>query len=399
MSTRSRRVLVTGASIAGPTAAFWLDRAGNDVTVVERAPQQRLGGQNIDVRGTGRDVLRRMGLDETLLANGTTEQGTRFVDDDGGIIAEFAAGDGTNDGPTAELEILRGEFARILVESAGPNTVYRYGDRVTAVEQDSDGVDVTFAVAPAERFDLVVFADGIRSSSRELAFPGEAATKDVGLYTAYGVLPKSPSDDGWWRWFNATGSRVANLRPDNLGTTRFSLSWVSQSGGYEGVGADELIAAIRERFADVGWEVPRILDSLGEKSELYIDYLAQIEAPRWSNGRIALVGDAAWCATPLSGMGTTLSVTGAYVLAAELARTDDHRTALTAYESVMRPFVDGAQKLPPGVPRVAHPKTAAGVATMRAVLRVAGSKPVRAVASRLMTPDAATLELPSYDLR
>jgi 2-polyprenyl-6-methoxyphenol hydroxylase-like FAD-dependent oxidoreductase len=391
------RVLVTGASIAGPTVAFWLDRAGFEVTVLERSPHLRLGGQNIDVRGSGREVLQRMGLDATLLANGTTEKGTRFVDDADATIAAFPAGDGTHDGPTAELEILRGEFARILVESAGPRTEYRYGDRVVGVVQDADGVDVTFATGAAERFDLVLFADGIRSSSRELVFSGEAETTPVGLYTAYGVLPKGPSDDGWWRWYNAPGSRVANLRPDNLGTTRFSLSWVSDDSGYEGASTERVIAALRSTFADVGWEVPRILDSLGPDSELYVDYLAQVKAPRWSDGRIGMLGDAAWCATPLSGMGTTLSVTGAYVLAGELARANDHRAGFEAFEARMRPFVEQAQKLPPGVPRVAHPKTSAGVAAFRTVLRLAGSKPVQAVTSKFLGPDAATLELPDYE--
>lgn len=406
---RRQRVLVTGASIAGPTLAYWLDVAGYDVTVVERAPELRLGGQNIDVRGAGREVLRRMNLDETLLANGTTEEGTRFVDEKGRTIAAFAAGDGDSDGPTAELEILRGQFAKILVEHAGSNTVYRYGDHITGVEQDADGVDVAFAGGGIERFDLVFFADGIRSSSRELVFAGEIDTRPVGLYTAYGVLPRSDSDDGWWRWFNAPGSRVAGLRPDNLGTTRFSLSWISKrrgtskrrgvsdSDGYEYAGPEVLVDALRRRFGDVGWEVPRILDSLGPDSELYVDFLAQVRAPRWSNGRVALVGDAAWCATPLSGMGTTLSITGAYVLAGELARSTDHRAAFAAYDRLMRPFVEKVQDLPPGVPRLAHPKTAAGVAIVRGVLRVAGSKPVRSITSRLMGPDAETFPLPDYE--
>lgn len=392
----STRVLVTGASIAGPTVAYWLDRAGYDVVVLERSPQLRLGGQNIDVRGSGREVLRRMGLEQTLLANGTTEKGTRFVDDADATIAAFPAGDGSHDGPTAEMEILRGEFARILVDSAGPRTQYRYGDRVVGVDQDADGVDVAFASGSVERFDLVLFADGIRSSSRELAFSGETETVPVGLYTAYGVLPKSADDDGWWRWYNAPGSRVANLRPDNLGTSRWSLSWVSDAGGYEGAAQDEIIAALRTKFSGVGWQVPRILDSLGPDSELYVDYLAQVQAPRWSNGRIGMLGDAAWCATPLSGMGTTLSVTGAYVLAGELARARDHRAGFEAFETRMRPFVNQAQKLPPGVPRVAHPKTTVGVAAFRTALRLAGSKPVQAVASRFLGPDAATLELPDY---
>lgn len=390
------RVLITGASVAGPTLGFWLDRAGYDVTVVERAPELRLGGQNVDIRGAGREVVRRMGLEDTLRSNGTTEEGTRFVDGRGRTITEFPAGKDDSNGPTAELEILRGELARILVESAGEHTEYRYGDYVTGVTQDADGVDVEFARGGAERYDLVFFADGIRSSSRELAFPGEADIRGLGLYTAYGTIPRIDTDDSWWRWMNADGARVVGLRPDNLGTTRFSLSWMSVSRGYERADAQDLVAAIRATFADVGGEAPRILNALGANSELYVDYLAQVRAPRWSNGRIALVGDAAWCATPLSGMGTTLSVTGAYVLAGELARSGDHRTAFGAYENLMRPFVEGAQNLPPGTPRLAHPSSSTGVAILRTALRIAGSRPVQTVASRFLSPDAATIDLPDY---
>lgn len=376
--------------------AFWLDRAGYEVTVVERSPELRTGGQNIDIRGAGREVVRRMGLEDTLLANGTTEEGTRFVDDAGRTIAEFPAGQDDSSGATAELEILRGELARLLVQAAGPDTVYRYGDHVVDVAQDADGVDVVFAGGAAERFDLVVFADGIRSSSRELAFPGEADTRDLELYTAYGTIPRTATDDSWWRWMNADGARVVGLRPDNLGTTRFSLSWMSESRGYETAAPADVIEAIRETFAGVGGEAPRILDAIGADSELYVDYLSQIRAPRWSTGRIALLGDAAWCATPLSGLGTTLSVTGAYVLAGELTRSTSHRTAFQEYENKMRPFVDSAQKLPPGTPRVAHPSSTVGVAVLRTVLRVAGSSPAKAVAGKFFTPEATTLDLPDY---
>ncbi|AYJ48669.1 FAD-dependent monooxygenase [Rhodococcus sp. P1Y] len=392
----AQRVLITGASVAGPTLAFWLDRAGFDVTVVERSPELRLGGQNVDIRGTGREVVRRMNLEATLLANGTTEQGTRFVDDAGRTIAEFPAGTDDSSGATAELEILRGELARILVESAGPTTTYRYGDHVAGVTQDAAGVDIVFASGAAERFDLVFFADGIRSSSRELVFAGEADIRDLGLYTAYGTIPRIDTDDSWWRWMNADGARVVGLRPDNLGTTRFSLSWMSQSRGYERADPDDVVAAIRATFGDVGGEAPRILGAVGSGSELYVDYLSQVRAPRWSNGRVALVGDAAWCATPLSGMGTTLSVTGAYILAGELARASDHRAAFAQYDAVMRPLVDRAQKLPPGTPKVAHPSTRVGVAVMRSILRLAGSKPARVLASKFASPDAEATALPDY---
>ena len=394
--TVERRVLITGASIAGPTLAYWLARSGRAVTVVERAPSPRLGGPNLDIRGPGREVVRRMGLEDALFAATTTEQGTRFVDRRGATIASFPAGTADSGGATAELEILRGELARILVDASGPDVEYRYGDRVVGCDQDAHGVDVTFEHGAPERYDLVVFADGVRSGSREIVFPGEAVTRDLGLYTAYGVLPRTSDDDAWWRWYNATGGRVAGLRPDNQGTTRFSLSWLSGPTGLERAGQSEVVAALRATFAGAGWETPRILESLDSASELYVDRLAQVRAPRWSSGRVAMVGDAAWCATPVSGMGTTLAITGAYVLAAELARTDDHRAAFTAWDARMRPFVDTVQSLPPGTPRLAHPKTAVGLAVFNSAVRLAGSAPVRALAGRFGGSDDANLDLSDY---
>ena len=337
-----------------------------------------------------------MGLERTLLAHTTTEQGTRFVDTHGSPIAEFPAGTEDHYGPTAELEILRGQLARILVDSAGPHTEYRYGDRVAECRQDADGVDVTFASDRTERYDLVFFADGVRSSSRELVFGGEAETRELGLYNAYGVLPRDDSDDSWWRWFNAPGARVVGLRPDNVGTTRFSLSWLSEAQGYESADPADVVGALIETFRDAGWQTPRILNALESGAELYVDYLTQIRAPRWSHGRVALIGDAAWCATPLSGMGTTLAITGAYVLAGELATSPDHHHAFAAYDRLMRPFVEQVQDLPPGTPGAAHPKSRVAIALLNSVLRVAGSAPARKIGSRLLSPKPPTLELPDY---
>lgn len=393
MNSNGKRVLITGASIAGPTLAYWLDEAGYTVSVVERSPSLRTGGQNIDIRGPAREVIRRMGLEATLLAHTTTEQGTRFVDRHGSPIAEFPAGSGDRDGLTAELEVLRGQLARILVDSSGTHTEYRFGDYVTDCKQDTDGVDVTFAAGGVERYDFVFFADGVRSRSRDLVFSGEAEKLELGLYNAYGVIPRSDDDDSWWRWFNAPGARVVGLRPDNVGSTRFNLSWLSAPQEYENAEPADVIDALGEIFGDAGWQAARIL---GAGAELYVDYLTQIRSPRWSRGRIALVGDAAWCATPLSGMGTTLAITGAYVLAGELATSPDHQQAFASYDALMRPFVEQAQDLPPGTPRAAHPKSRAAVALLNTALRLAGSKPIRTLGSALLSPAASTLELPTY---
>ncbi len=136
----TRRILITGASVAGNTAAWWLGRAGFDVTVVERSPGFRDGGRNIDVRGPGREVLRRMGLERTSLDNGTGEEGTAWVDADGRVKARFLTVEGGGDGPTAEMEILSGDLARLLYDPASEHATDRFGDSVVVIDQDGEGI-------------------------------------------------------------------------------------------------------------------------------------------------------------------------------------------------------------------------------------------------------------------
>ena len=155
-------------------------------------------------------------------------------------------------------------------------------------------------------------------------------------------------------------------------------------------------AHLREQFRDVGWEAPRVLDALDGADDMYFESIGQVRAPRWSRGRVALVGDAAWCASPVSGMGTSLAIVGAYVLAGELASHVDHRDAFAGYERIMRPYVDQAQKLPPGVPRIANPRTRVGLAALRLGLRVAASRLVKGLGNQLFSPPADKIELPDY---
>lgn len=387
-------ILISGASVAGPTAAFWLARSGHRVTVVERAESLRTAGQNVDVRGSGREVLRRMGLEETVAARTTGEVGLRFVGDRG-VLAEFPAGDDDSGGATAQIEVLRGILARILVDAGSPDVTYVFGDQIERIEQDADGATVTMAGGTSGRFDLVIVAEGSRSRTRDRLF-GNVELRELGLYTAFGTIPRDPTDDQWWTWYNAAGGRSITMRPDNVGTTRVALSFLSGDSRLQALDDEAQRAAIDRAYRDVGWQAPRIRAALRTTDELYLDYLTQVRAPRWSSGRVILCGDAAWCATPVSGIGTTLALTGAYLLAGEIATAATLDAAVAGYERRMRPLVDRAQKLPPGTPRLAHPRSRAGLAVVRGLLRIAGSRPARTVAARFSSPETDAGDLPLY---
>jgi 2-polyprenyl-6-methoxyphenol hydroxylase-like FAD-dependent oxidoreductase len=398
-------VLISGASIAGPALAFWLARYGWDTTIIERAPAFRTGGQNIDLRGAARVVLRRAGLEDAVRRATTGEVGAQFLGDDGRPVAEFPVMKSDTLGPTAEFEILRGDLARILVDAGEGQTEYLYGDRIKALDDTGSEVVVSFEKADERRFDLVIAADGIGSSTRRLVFGNEASILSLGMEMTYFTIPRTDTDTNWWRWYNAPGGLGVTLRPDRHGTTRAVLTSIlystSTSTSDTGVGVErrspeEQKKRLREQFRNVGWEAPRILAALDGADDMYFESIGQVRAPRWSRGRVALLGDAAWCASPLSGMGTSLAIVGAYVLAGELAAHVDHRDAFAGYDRLMRPYVDQAQKLPPGVPRIANPRTRMGIAALRLGLRVASSRLASKLANQLFSPPADKIELPDY---
>ena len=392
----SVRVLVTGASIAGNALAWWLGRHGFDVTVVERAPGFRDGGQNIDVRGVGRDVLRLMGLERAALDLGTGEEGTVFVDERGRPVASFAVGDGG--GPTAEMEILRGDLARLLHGAAQDRADFRFGDSVTAIAQDGGGATVTFTSGRVERYAVVIVAEGVGSATRGLVFPGENRPRWMNLTTAYLTIPRTAGDDRMWRWFHAGEGRSVSLRPDAHGTTRAFLTSQGRPAGEQSWHVARQKAWLHARFADAGWETPRVLAALDATDDFYFDVLRQVRMERWSNGRVVLAGDAAWCVTPLGGRGTTLAIVGAYVLAGELARVGvaDPGAAFAAYKSAMQPLVAPGQAVPRWVPRAFHPRSRIGVRVLRGALRTTSRPGVQKVIGRLSGGGRQEPELPRY---
>lgn len=388
------RILITGGSIAGNTAAWWLGRYGFDVTVVERAPAFRDGGQNIDVRGIGREVLRLMGLEQAALENGTGEEGTVWVDENGDEVARFMTDDMGNDGPTAEMEILRGDLARLIYEPARERATFRFGDYLERVEDGPNSATATFASGLVEQYDAVIIAEGVGSSTRELVFSGENVPRWMDLAIAYFTIPRQADDDRMWRWFNAPEGRSISLRPDRHGTTRAMLSMQQPPAGEQDWDAARQKAYLHERFADAGWQAERVLAGMNETDDFYFDVLRQVQMARWSTGRVVLTGDAAWCATPIAGIGTTLAVTGAYVLASEMkCHENDVAAAFAAYEEAMRPMVKQGQGVPKLAPRLMNPHSRLGISLLHGVLNIASKPAIRDIAVRMFAsePDAPDL--------
>ncbi|MGW4878637.1 FAD-dependent monooxygenase [Streptomyces sp. NPDC004262] len=386
------RVLVVGGGIAGDTVALMLGRAGWEVTVAEIAPALRGGGQAVDLRGDCREVIARLGLLDEVLGRLLDQRGAAWVDGSGRRLAAMPVEAFDGNGYVSKEELLRSDLARVLHEAAGAHVTHLFGETVEALEDVPHGVSVRFRHAPPAEFDLVIGADGAHSRVRRLRFgPEEVFRRPLGLAHAWFTMdetPRTPSVDGWFITHNAPGSRAVEARPGHPGQQEIGFTFAA-SGLPPRHDREAQFALLDRVFADVGWRTRELLAAARHAPDFALDTFDQIQVPAWSDGRVVLLGDSAWCASPLSGLGTALALRGAAELADALDAADalrlPHRLsdALTAYEASMRPRVDDAQRLFPGRVRQAAPRTELGIHVVAWLIRCIQRPPLAKTFSRL----------------
>ena len=390
------RILISGASIAGPAAALLLARQGHHVTVVERAPSLRAGGQTVDLRGAGRTVIDRLGLGPASTVRLLDQRGIVKVDGRGRRGACMPVEAFGGNGVVSTHEILRGDLAEVLVGAVPADVEYLWDDTVTAIEQDGEVAHVTFETAAPREFDLVIGADGLGSAVRRTAFgPDAGALEPIGLRYAWFTATIDEDTRGWYLMHTARRGRVVSVRPSRTdGTVKAGLA-IRGTDAHR-LGREEQFALFEREFADIGWVTPQLLRAMRTADDWAYQDLAQVKLDGWTRGRVALLGDAGYCPTPLTGLGTTLALVGAYVLAGELGRADGEvATALARYDAVMRPFVAKAQELPPGSPAGFAPMGRIGVALGDLTYRTATTWPMRLIwAAQFAKADG--IDLPAY---
>lgn len=402
MTPQKFKILISGASIAGPTLAYWLNQYGFQVTIIEKAPSLRLGGQSIDTSGPARQIAKWMGIVPQIQALSSHEVGIQWVNKNNQIEAAFP-----QDHPlsiTDEMEILRGDLVNILYEHTKQQVTYRFNTQIDQLEQDDQRATVTFSDGQREQYDLVIAADGIRSKTRKLIFEDESVFKYLGICVAYLTIPRASTDTNWARWYTADESRVILLRSDSKGTTRASILFLYPQKEFEKLAPQDHKQLVLAKLSDAGWEAYRLTEAIDKGEEIYFDGIGQIKAPHWFKGRLGMIGDAAYCPSPITGRGVTLAMVGAYLLAGELSHHKHYQDAFASYEKLMRPYVESVQYLPPGVPDLLYPSSPTGVTVVNKLAGLLSSNAVKKVINLFKSsPDQDEkqlkgIELPRYKL-
>jgi 2-polyprenyl-6-methoxyphenol hydroxylase-like FAD-dependent oxidoreductase len=385
-------IVINGIGVAGPALAYWLERYGHTVVLVEQAPKLRTDGYIVDFWGLGYDIAERMGLIDEIRHLGYQVREVRFVDRRGRTRGKFSVdvfGRMTHDRFTS---VRRSDLSATIYRAIEGKVETIFGDSVAGIEERDDGVLLTFDHAAPRRADLVIGADGLHSRVRKLAFGQESAFETrLGYHVAaFEVAGYRPRDELVYMSHGLPGRQISRfaMRDDK---TLFLLVLRNEylTGG-------DPKAALKKAFDAAGWEWPQIARELDRTDSLYFDTVSQIRLDRWSRGRVALVGDAAACVSLMAGEGTGLAIAEAYVLAGELHQcAGDYAEAFARYEQKLMPFLKRKQLSAAKFAATFAPKTAVGVAFRNAMANLVR---IPAVAEFFIGRDLRdSLVLPNYD--
>ncbi|MBP2450168.1 FAD-dependent monooxygenase [Mycolicibacterium lutetiense] len=395
------KVLISGASIAGPVLAYWLSRHGFDVTVVERSPALRkTGGHAVDLFRPAMEISERMGVlsDIEAHATGTTEMVIHRPGASRPARLDYLKIIGAMS--DRHVEIMRDDLSEIYFQAARDDVEYLFGDTITSISPDGD---VTFEHNAPRRFDVVVGADGLHSGVRRLTFGDNVSESFLGGYLSVVSVPKTLARDGEMTGYFKPGHMAGIYTADHLDDARAVYIFrPSRPLDYDYRDADRQKAQLRAAFEHMSSEVDGWLDEVPRTPTFYFDAITQLEMTTWSRGRVTLVGDAGYCPGPAVGGSTSLAVYGAYVLAAEMVRAgDDYAAAFANYERTMLAPVQSSRKLARVNARTVVPMSGWGIRALVGAGQVISLLPLGLVQSlaRLNTKGVRlydTMPLPTW---
>lgn len=401
------KIIIAGAGIAGPSLALLLSRQGHHCTIIERFPGLRANGQQIDIRKEGIEAAKRMGIFEEVKKHVVEERGMQFVNSQGKQTACFPKMDPKDgqQGFSSEYEIMRGDLCKILYDATKDDVQYRFGLTITEYENHEDRVKVTLSDGSVEDCDVLVGADGQSSRIRKMMLQDEPPevnkTRDLGLYVAYFTIPRRDDSSDFGTVYTADKRRQI--------LTRYHSKTHGQAYFGTMENGEEVMAVLKEDttkqkelfakiFKDAGWQVETLIEDMMASEDFFCQSTTQIQTTIWSKGRVVLLGDAGYGPTPLTGMGTSLALVGAAILAGAIGKHQGNlQAAFTEYDTVFRPVVEKTHQIPSLLPGIVYPKTKFGVKVMNLLLGTATSIGLAKMIQAKTLKNKEEFKLPEYN--
>jgi len=344
MKKTEKTVLISGASIAGLTMAYWMKHNGYTVTVVELGAAPRMGGSPIDVRGEALDTAKRMGILDDIKKAKVPTKGLEFMDADDILQGTMLVEEIGAIRPGDDTEIRRDDLVNILYARAGDGVHYKFNNSITNLVQSEDHITVTFNDGATAQYDFVIGADGIHSRVRKLVFGEEDQfTHFLNFYFSVFPVDGRLGKKNYGQMYTTPNNLAVVYYYNEHRADGFLMFRTTDKISYDRRDIEAQKKIVIDAFEGVGWKTPQLIEELKNAGNFYFDQGCQIKMPSWTNGRVALVGDAGYAPAFPTGMGSTLAMQGATALADALAGHEDHHAAFRKYNEIFRPVVDALQ--------------------------------------------------------
>lgn len=336
---QNKKILISGASFAGLSTAYWMNKMGYKVTIVEIGSQLKTGGTPVDITGNTVEIVKKMGLFEQIKNNRLNLEKWEFKDAEDNTGYSFFL-----DQTDEEFEIERDILLKMLHNTIKNDVEFIFNNSITEIDEIDDSVIVTFKDGLKDQYELLFGCDGIHSGVRKIWFGDESKYSHfLGQYFSIAIVDKYLIKDSTLQLYTEPNKAIMLNTYNNKTDVVFTFR-PEKEISYDFRNQSQIKEIVSSQMNGISWRANELQKELLNSTSFYFDKFCQVKMTSWTKGRVALVGDSGYCASPAAGMGGSLAIIGAAALADAFEKNNgDYELAFQSYNKDLRPFIEKVQ--------------------------------------------------------